>query len=161
MKCPFCNAADTAVVDTRINEGADAVRRRRRCQVCDKRFTTFEHAELNLPQIVKKNSTRESFERYKLHASLDLALRKRPVPTEAVDSLVASVEERLLASGEREVESQMIGEVVMRELKKLDKVAYIRYASVYRNFADMDAFFRAIQEVSPEEGAANRNEAKD
>ena len=149
MKCPFCGAAETTVADTRINEDGDIVRRRRRCLSCDKRFSTYERAEIRLPQVVKKNGLRTEFKREKLRASLELALRKRPVSIEAVDAAVADIEERLLSAGEREVTTQQLGELVMRELKKLDKVAYIRFASVYRNFEDVDAFSRAIREVSP------------
>ena len=149
MKCPFCGTEDTAVADTRINEDADIVRRRRRCQACDKRFTTYERAEIRLPQVVKKNGSRIEFDREKLRASLALALRKRPVSTEAVDAAIVDIEEKLMALGEREVTTQQIGELVMRELKRLDKVAYIRFASVYRNFEDVDAFSKAIREVSP------------
>jgi transcriptional repressor NrdR len=149
LKCPFCGADDTAVVDTRLNDEGDIVRRRRKCNACDKRFTTYERAEIRLPQVVKKNGSRTEFSRDKLRASLDLALRKRPVSTEAVDAAIGDIEEKLLSSGEREVTSQQLGELVMRELKKLDKVAYIRFASVYRNFEDVDAFSRAIREVSP------------
>ena len=149
MKCPFCGADETAVADTRLNEDGDVVRRRRRCNACDKRFTTYERAEIQLPQVVKKNGLRTEFSRQKLRASLELALRKRPVSIESVDAAVTDIEERLLAAGEREVTTQQIGELVMRELKKLDKVAYIRFASVYRNFEDVDAFSRAIREVSP------------
>jgi len=149
MKCPFCGADDTAVVDTRINDEGDIVRRRRNCKVCDKRFTTYERAEIRLPQVVKKNGSRTEFNRDKLRASLELALRKRPVATEAVDAAIGDIEEKLLALGEREVTTQQVGELVMRELKRLDKVAYIRFASVYRNFEDVDAFSKAIREVSP------------
>ena len=149
MKCPFCGASDTTVADTRINEDGDIVRRRRRCLSCDKRFSTYERAEIRLPQVVKKNGSRIEFSRAKLRASLDLALRKRPVSTELVDAAVTAIEEKLLSAGLREVLSQQLGELVMAELKKLDKVAYIRFASVYRNFEDIDAFSRAIKEVSP------------
>jgi transcriptional repressor NrdR len=149
MKCPFCNATDTTVVDTRVNDEGDVVRRRRRCAVCDKRFTTYEHADVQLPRVVKKNGARMPFMREKLRASLELALRKRPVTTEAIDSAINGIEERLLASGEREILSQQLGELVMTELKRLDKVAYIRFASVYRNFEDVDAFSRVIREISP------------
>jgi len=149
VKCPFCGADDTAVVDTRLNDEGDIVRRRRKCNACDKRFTTYERAEIRLPQVVKKNGSRTEFSRDKLRASLELALRKRPVSTESVDAAVVDIEDKLLSSGEREVTSQQVGELVMRELKKLDKVAYIRFASVYRNFEDVDAFSRAIREVSP------------
>lgn len=149
MKCPFCGHDETAVVDTRLSDEGDIVRRRRKCNACDKRFTTYERAEIQLPQVVKKNGLRTEFSREKLRASLELALRKRPVSMESVDAAVADIEERLLTAGEREVSTQQLGELVMRELKKLDKVAYIRFASVYRNFEDVDAFSRAIREVSP------------
>ncbi|WP_412481174.1 transcriptional regulator NrdR [Azonexus sp. IMCC34839] len=149
MKCPFCGHDETAVVDTRLSDEGDIVRRRRKCNVCDKRFTTYERAEIRLPQVVKKNGSRTEFSRDKLRASLELALRKRPVSTELVDAAISEIEEKLLSSGEREVSSQQVGELVMRELKKLDKVAYIRFASVYRNFEDVDAFSKAIREVSP------------
>lgn len=149
MKCPFCGHDETAVVDTRLSDEGDIVRRRRKCNVCDKRFTTYERAEIRLPQVVKKNGSRTEFSRDKLRASLDLALRKRPVSTELVDVAVVEIEEKLLSAGLREVSSQQVGELVMGELKKLDKVAYIRFASVYRNFEDVDAFSRAIREVSP------------
>ncbi|MGB4910732.1 MAG: transcriptional regulator NrdR [Candidatus Dechloromonas phosphoritropha] len=152
MKCPFCGAEDTAVADTRLNEEGDVVRRRRKCNRCDKRFTTHERAEIQLPQVVKKNGLRTEFSRAKLRASLELALRKRPVSMESVDAAVADIEEMLLTAGEREVSTQQLGELVMCELKKLDKVAYIRFASVYRNFEDVDAFSRAIREVSPTSG---------
>lgn len=148
MKCPFCAAEETTVVDTRINDDGDLVRRRRRCLACDKRFTTFERAEIRLPQVVKKNASRVDYNRDKLLASMSLALRKRPVSTEAVDAAIAQIEEKLLALGEREIDSHRLGEMVMRELKRLDKVAYIRFASVYRNFEDVDAFSEVIREVT-------------
>jgi transcriptional repressor NrdR len=148
MKCPFCAALDTTVAETRINDDGDIVRRRRRCTVCDKRFTTYERAEIRLPQVVKKNGSRVDFDRDKLSASLWLSLRKRPVTTEAVDGAIARIEEKLLALGEREIPSEKVGEMVMRELKKLDKVAYVRFASVYRNFEDVDEFSDLIREVS-------------
>lgn len=149
MKCPFCGTMDTTVVDTRINEDGDIVRRRRRCLNCDKRFTTYERAEIRLPQVVKKNGSRVDYNRDKLSASLWLALRKRPVTTEAVDGAITRIEEKLLALGEREIPSEKVGEMVMRELKKLDKIAYIRFASVYRNFEDVDEFSHAVREVTP------------
>lgn len=147
MRCPFCGADDTAVVDTRVNDEGDLVRRRRKCSACDKRFTTYERAEIRLPQVVKKNGSRTEYNREKLRASLELALRKRPVSTESVDAAIGDIEDKLLSAGEREVTSQQVGELVMRELKKLDKVAYIRFASVYRNFEDLDEFSDAIREV--------------
>ncbi len=148
MKCPFCGADETTVADTRINDDGDVVRRRRRCQSCDKRFTTFERAEIRLPQVVKKNGSRVDYDREKLSASLWLALRKRPVTIESVDAAIVRMEEKLRALGEREVASEKVGEMVMRELKKLDKVAYVRFASVYRNFEDVDEFSELIREVS-------------
>jgi len=149
MKCPYCGDPNTQVVDTRENEDGDTVRRRRRCLACDKRFTTYERVELQLPLVVKKNGSRVEYDRDKLLASMSLALRKRPVTTESVDAAIDRIEERLVTLGEREVASDRVGELVMRELKRLDKVAYIRFASVYRNFEDVDAFSRAIREVSP------------
>ena len=147
MKCPFCNALDTTVVDTRINDDGDIVRRRRRCLTCDKRFTTYERPEIRLPQVVKKNGSRVDYDREKLAASFWLALRKRPATTEAVEGAITRIEEKLLALGEREIDSEKVGEMVMRELKKLDKVAYVRFASVYRNFEDIDAFKTLVDEV--------------
>ncbi|MCX7218764.1 MAG: transcriptional regulator NrdR, partial [Burkholderiales bacterium] len=123
------------------------IRRRRRCAHCDKRFTTYERVELTMPSIVKKNGSRTEFEPAKLRASLMLALRKRPVSAEAVDTAIQRIEEKLLASGEREVISGHLGELVMRELKRLDKIAYIRFASVYKSFEDVSEFVEAIQEA--------------
>ncbi len=147
MKCPFCGAEDTAVADTRLNDEADVVRRRRKCNACDKRFTTYERVELQLPLVVKKNGSRTEYDRDKLKSSMMLALRKRPVTTESLDAAIDRIEEKLVTLGEREVASDRIGELVIRELKKLDKVAYIRFASVYRNFEDLDEFSDAIREV--------------
>ena len=148
MKCPFCGAAETTVADTRINEDGDIVRRRRRCLSCDKRFSTYERAEIRLPQVVKKNGSRVDFDREKLSASLWLSLRKRPVTVESVEAAIARIEEKLLTLGEREILSEKVGEMVMRELKKLDKVAYVRFASVYRNFEDVDEFSELVREVT-------------
>ena len=147
MKCPYCSDSSTQVIDTRENDDGDTVRRRRRCLACDKRFTTYERVELQLPQVVKKNGSRAEFDREKLEGSLMLALRKRPVTTESIDAAMDRIEEKLVTLGEREVASDRIGELVMRELKKLDKIAYIRFASVYRNFEDVDEFSDAIREV--------------
>jgi transcriptional repressor NrdR len=147
VKCPYCADPNTQVVDTRENEDGDTVRRRRRCLACDKRFTTYERVELQLPLVVKKNGSRVDYDRDKIVASMALALRKRPVTTESVDAAIDRIEERLVTLGEREVASDRVGELVMRELKKLDKIAYIRFASVYRNFEDLDEFSDAIREV--------------
>lgn len=147
MKCPFCQHADTQVLDTRVSEEGDSIRRRRRCASCDKRFTTYERVELSMPIIVKKNGSRTEFESSKLRGSLMLALRKRPVSAAAIDAAVASIEEKLLNSGQREVDTNHVGELVMAELKRLDKIAYIRFASVYKNFEDLAEFQQAIAEV--------------
>jgi transcriptional repressor NrdR len=148
MKCPFCSNQDTQVVETRVAEDGDFIRRRRQCGSCEKRFTTYERPDVNFPSIVKKDGRRIEFERAKLIASMNLALRKRPVSTEQVDAAIERIEEKLLNLGLREVQSARIGELVMRELKKLDKVAYVRFASVYRNFEDIDAFRTLVDEVS-------------
>ena len=147
MKCPFCSHADTQVVETRISEDGDSVRRRRQCASCEKRFTTYERPDVTYPAIVKKDGRRIEYERGKLLASMNLALRKRPVSTEQVDSAIERIEEKLLALGMRELPSARLGELVMRELKKLDKVAYVRFASVYRSFEDIDEFKTLVDEV--------------
>ena len=152
MKCPFCGAVETTVAETRLNEDGDIVRRRRRCLTCDKRFSTYERAEIRLPQVVKKNGSRVDFDREKLTVSLWLALRKRPVTVEAVDGAIMRIEETLLNLGEREVPSEKIGEMVMHELKKIDTVAYVRFASVYRNFEDVGEFSDLVREVSQPTG---------
>ena len=155
MKCPFCSDPNTQVVDTRENEDADTVRRRRRCIECDKRFTTYERVELQLPLVVKKNGSRTDYDRDKTKASMSLALRKRPVNTESIDAALDHIESKLVQLAQREVASERIGELVMRELKKLDNVAYIRFASVYRNFEDVDEFSDAIREIKkPRAGVA-------
>ena len=147
MKCPFCSHADTQVVETRMSEEGDSVRRRRQCGACDKRFTTYERPDVTFPAIVKKDGRRIEYERDKLRASMNLALRKRPVSTEQTDAAIERIEEKLLSLGLREVASTRIGELVMRELKKLDKVAYVRFASVYRSFEDIDDFKNLVDEV--------------
>ncbi|MYN14120.1 transcriptional repressor NrdR [Pusillimonas sp. TS35] len=147
MKCPFCSSFDTQVIDSRVSEEGDTIRRRRRCTACDRRFTTYERAELVMPAVVKRNGTRVEFNADKLRASLSLALRKRPVSTDAVDAAVARIEETLLVSGQREVPSGYIGELVMAELKKLDQVAFVRFASVYKSFEDIGEFVKAIDEM--------------
>ncbi|MFZ9252204.1 MAG: transcriptional regulator NrdR [Hylemonella sp.] len=147
MKCPFCGHNDTQVVETRVSEEGDFIRRRRQCGSCEKRFTTYERPEVNFPAIVKKDGRRIEYERDKLRASMNLALRKRPVSTEQVDNAIERIEEKLLTLGQREIASNRIGELVMRELKKLDKVAYVRFASVYRSFEDIDEFKTLVDEV--------------
>jgi transcriptional repressor NrdR len=147
MRCPYCSHDDTQVVETRESDEGDVIRRRRRCLKCDKRFTTYERAEIALPAVVKKDGTRADFDGAKLRASMLLALRKRPVSMEQVDSALDRIQERLLASGAREVPSSRLGELVMRELKRIDKVAYVRFASVYRSFEDVDEFRRLIRDI--------------
>jgi len=147
MKCPFCNAGDTHVIDSRVSEDGHKIRRRRRCHACDKRFTTYETVELRLPQVVKHDGSRTEFDRNKLLTGFKRALHKRPVPTSYVDAAIDHIVQKLLAMGEREVTSRSIGESVMEELYKLDKVAYIRFASVYKSFQDVDDFRDAIKEV--------------
>lgn len=147
MKCPFCGCPDTQVVDSRVSDEGDAIRRRRRCTACDKRFTTYETAEVRLPQVVKQNGQRVEFDQEKIRVSFQRALHKRPVPTQLVDEAIERIVQKTLTLGEREIPSRQIGELVMKELAKLDKVAYIRFASVYRSFQDVDDFRDAIKEV--------------
>ncbi|MGD9951124.1 MAG: transcriptional regulator NrdR [Burkholderiales bacterium] len=147
MRCPFCGHEDTQVVDTRSSTEASAIRRRRRCPSCDKRFTTYERVDLKLPRLVKKDGSRVEFDREKLLGSMKIALRKRPVATEALEAAVQKIEDRLRAIGEREVPTSRVGDLVMRELARLDKIAYIRFASVYRRFETPEDFREALQEV--------------
>ena len=147
MKCPFCSVPDTQVVDSRVSEEGDRIRRRRRCTACDKRFTTYETVELRLPQVVKANGTREEYDEDKLRTGFSRALHKRPVPTEFVDGAVERITQKMLSLGEREIPSRRIGELVMRELYRMDKVAYIRFASVYKDFQDAEDFRDVLKEV--------------
>jgi len=147
VKCPFCGSTDNQVLDSRTAEDGDSIRRRRLCNACDRRFTTYERIELQMPAVVKRNGSRSEYDGIKLRASMALALRKRPVSTEHVDAAVLRIEETLLSSGQREVSTQYLGELVMAELKKLDKVAYVRFASVYKSFEDIDEFVQAIREM--------------
>ena len=147
MRCPFCGNEDTQVLDTRSNPEASSIRRRRKCPACDKRFTTYERVDLKMPRLVKKDGSRTDFDRDKLVGSMMLALRKRPVATDALEGAVARIEEKLRSLGEREVPTSRVGDLVMRELAKLDKIAYIRFASVYRSFESPDEFREAVQEV--------------
>jgi transcriptional repressor NrdR len=147
MRCPFCSNEDTQVVETRESDEGDVVRRRRRCTHCDKRFTTYERSEIALPAVVKKDGSRTDFDRAKIRGSMMLALRKRPVSVEQVDAALERIEDKLLNSGAREVPSSRLGELVMRELKRMDKVAYVRFASVYRSFEDVDEFRQLIRDI--------------
>ena len=148
MKCPFCSHSETQVMETRVSEDGIFIRRRRLCASCEKRFTTYERPEVNFPVVVKKDGRRIDYDASKLRGSFSLALRKRPVSTEQVGAAIDRIEEKLLNLGLREVQSNRIGELVMRELKKLDKVAYVRFASVYRSFEDIDEFKTLVDEVS-------------
>jgi transcriptional repressor NrdR len=156
MKCPFCQHPDTQVVDSRASDEGATIRRRRRCLSCDKRFTTYERVELVMPSIIKRGGSRADYDRAKLRSSMTLALRKRPVPREAVDDAISRIEEKLLSLAQREIKSDKLGELVMRELKRLDKVAYIRFASVYRSFEDVDEFAEVVREVRPAGRAVRR-----
>jgi len=149
MKCPFCTHADPQVIDSRASDEGATIRRRRRCLGCDKRFTTYERVELALPTLIKRGGSRADYDRNKLRASMLLALRKRPVPRESVEDAIGRIEDRLLSAAQREIKSEKLGELVMRELKRLDKVAYIRFASVYRSFEDIDEFAEVVREVRP------------
>jgi transcriptional repressor NrdR len=135
------------VVDSRSSTDASAIRRRRKCPSCDKRFTTYERVDLKMPRLVKKDGSRVEFDREKLLGSMKIALRKRPVETEALDAAIVKIEDRLRALGEREVPTSRVGDMVMRELARLDKIAYIRFASVYRQFETPEDFREALQEV--------------
>lgn len=147
MKCPFCKSDETQVIDSRESDDGDTIRRRRKCVSCSKRFTTYETVELRMPQVVKQDGSRAEFDLEKLRTSFMRALHKRPVPTPLVDEAIGTLTNELLSLGEREVPARRVGEMVMRELKKLDEVAYIRFASVYRSFQGVDDFTDAIKEV--------------
>lgn len=150
MRCPFCGAQDTKVVDSREFSEGDQVRRRRKCVACGERFTTYEVAELNLPRVIKRDGTRVPFEVEKLRAGMLRALEKRPVDTERIDAAIARIQRRLMSSGERELPSRRVGELVMEELRALDQVAYVRFASVYRQFEDVAAFRAEIERLETE-----------
>mgnify|MGYP000032273326 CR=1 FL=1 len=147
MKCPFCGEVDTQVIDSRVSEDGDSIRRRRRCVSCSKRFTTYENVELRLPQVVKQNATRAEFSIEKLRTSFHRALHKRPVPTEAVDHAIDHIVKNVLSLGQREISSREIGEMVMQQLRRLDKIAYVRFASVYRSFQDAEDFRDVLKEL--------------
>ena len=147
MHCPFCNAEDTKVIDSRLVADGSQVRRRRECTTCTERFTTYESAELVMPRIVKRDGSRAPFDEDKLRAGLQRALEKRPVSTEQIEEAINRIKHRLRATGEREVKSMVVGEEVMSALKDLDEVAFIRFASVYRQFQDLDEFREEIDRL--------------
>ena len=152
MKCPFCSSPDTQVIDSRVSDDGDSIRRRRKCAACNKRFTTYETVELRMPQVVKQDGSRAEFDLDKLRTGFMRALHKRPVPTQMVDEAIATITQDVLSLGGREIESRRLGGMVMRELHKLDQVAYIRFASVYRSFQGADDFRDAIREVQKSAG---------
>lgn len=147
MHCPFCGAPDTKVTDSRLANEGDSVRRRRECLTCAERFTTYETAELVMPRVIKRDGSRVPFDETKLRAGLMRALEKRPVSVEAVEAAIHRINRRIRSMGEREVASNLIGEMVMDELRHLDQVAYVRFASVYRSFEDVHAFREEIERL--------------
>lgn len=147
MRCPFCNAADTKVIDSRLANDGDSVRRRRECLTCEERFTTFESAELVMPRIIKSDGSIVPFDEKKLLNGLTKALEKRPVAMETIEQAVHQIKYNLRANGDREVAAKQVGEWVMVELKKLDQIAYVRFASVYRSFQDIDEFRQEIERL--------------
>ena len=151
MYCPFCQKEETKVIDSRLVADGMQVRRRRECMICTERFTTYETAELVLPRIIKRDGRRIPFDENKLRAGIDRALEKRPVSVEQIEELIAGIKQKLRASGEREIDSQIVGEWVMEKLANLDKVAYVRFASVYRRFQDVNAFREEIQRIDASE----------
>lgn len=147
MHCPFCKAQDTKVIDSRLVAEGEQVRRRRECLECGERYTTYESAELLMPRLIKQNGNRESFDEIKLRAGLQRALEKRPVSVEEVEAAIARIKQALRATGERELPSRRVGEAVMDELRDLDQVAYVRFASVYRSFQDLSEFRSEIDRL--------------
>ena len=152
MHCPFCGADDTKVIDSRLVAEGDSVRRRRECQACGERFTTFETAELVMPRVVKRDGTREPFDEDKLRRGLTRALEKRPVSIEEIESALNRIMHSLRSTGERELPSLRVGEEVMKELRRIDGVAYVRFASVYRDFQDVSEFEQAIRSLTDNPG---------
>lgn len=153
MHCPFCNAVDTKVIDSRLVTDGSQVRRRRECITCEERFTTFESAELLMPRLIKQNGEREPFNEDKLRSGILKALEKRPVGLEQVDAAIGRICHFLRASGERELSSRVVGERVMAELRQLDEVAYVRFASVYRSFKDLNEFREEIDRIVQDNNA--------
>jgi transcriptional repressor NrdR len=147
MKCPFCPSQDNKVIDSRLSNQGAVIRRRRECLGCERRFTTYERVEEILPMVVKKDGRREAFDRQKIVAGLELACRKRPVSSEQIEAIVDGIERRLQEMGEKEIPTTFVGESVMRELSRLDEVAYVRFASVYRSFKDVGEFMTELKEL--------------
>lgn len=160
MFCPFCNEADTKVIDSRLSSDGQQVRRRRECLQCNERFSSFESAELGLPRVVKRDNTRSTFDQEKLRAGMLKALEKRPISSEQVEAVILRLMKKLRSLGEREISSRQIGEWVMEELCDLDPVAYVRFASVYRSFQDIQAFNQAIEQLK-QDISANKKQSHD
>lgn len=148
MQCPFCSADDTKVIDSRLVAEGDQVRRRRECTTCGERFTTFETAELVMPKLIKSNGIREPFNEEKLRAGVLRSLEKRPPSDEEIEIMISQIKHALRATGEREINSRMVGEQVMKHLREVDQVAFVRFASVYRSFQDLDEFRAEIDKLS-------------
>jgi len=152
MHCPFCANDDTRVIDSRVVEGGAAVRRRRECEVCNKRFSSYERAELRLPVVVKKDGTRQVFDAAKVRSGMQKALEKRPVSTDALEQGVQAIVRSVQELGEQEISAADVGNLVMEQLQQLDGVAYIRFASVYREFKDVDEFLAAVKSAMSGKG---------
>jgi transcriptional repressor NrdR len=161
MHCPFCNADDTKVIDSRLAAEGAQVRRRRQCVACQERFTTFEIIEAVMPRIIKSNGRIEPFDGQKLRRSIQLPLQKRPVDSDRIEAMISRIEKTLRQMGEREVSSKVLGEIVMTELKDMDDVAYVRFASVYRDFQDIDAFKQVLSSLSDTANKAEISEKID
>ena len=160
MKCPFCGSVDNKVIDSRLSQGDEVTRRRRECERCARRFTTYERIELVLPMVVKKDGRREPFDRLKVVAGLRRACEKRPVASERIEQLVDKIERDCVESGDKEIDSSRIGEEVMRGLKDLDQVAYVRFASVYRSFKDIHEFMAELSQLLTQQNNSSKNESE-
>jgi len=156
MKCPFCHHLGNHVIDSRLSKDGHTIRRRRVCEACDRRFTTYERVEETFPVVVKKDGRREPYDRQKVLAGLKKACEKRPVSMAAIEQIADRIEQTLQERGEKEVPSTLIGEAAMRELHRLDQVAYVRFASVYREFKDVDEFMRELQRLMKERGKGRK-----
>ncbi len=158
MRCPFCQHMEDRVIDSRLSKEGDMIRRRRECSHCLRRFTTYERVEETLPLVIKKDGRRENFDRSKILVGLHKACEKRPISVEVLEKLVDRIEQRLQEGGEREIPSQAIGEKIMQELQTLDQVAYVRFASVYRSFKDVNEFMNEVKELLEKGQKANKKE---
>lgn len=155
MHCPYCNASETKVIDSRLAAEGAQVRRRRSCNSCQERFTTFEMVEVVMPRIIKSSGKIEPYDNEKLRRSILLPLQKRPITIDEQEAMISRIEKRVRQMGEREISSKVLGEIIMSELKVLDDVAYVRFASVYRDFQDIDAFHQEIANIRPNEKSTN------